>query len=61
MVFLKNNEKVSIDKLAKFDLSEQSLNSFRQNKNIPINLYNKDGQVVMPKKKDPTEGILVNF
>lgn len=64
MVFLKNNEKVSIDKLAKFDLSEQSLNSFRQNKNIPINLYNKDGQVVMPKKKDPTEedfGKLLKF
>lgn len=53
-----------MDKLAKFDLSEESLNSFRQNQNIPIDLYNKDGQVVMPKKKNPSEedfGKLLKF
>ncbi len=53
--YLNPSDRISIDQLAKFDLSEESLNSFRQNKRIPFDLYNKNGQVVMPKKNLPTE------
>lgn len=58
------NVNVSKDKLAKFELTEESLNSFRKNQNIPINLYNKDGQILIHKKKNPTEadfGKLLKF
>ncbi|GBF50762.1 HD-GYP domain-containing protein [Leptospira ryugenii] len=58
------NDRVSSDQLAKFDLSEESLNAFRMNQNIPFDLYNKDGQVVMPKTKNPSEadfGKLLKF
>lgn len=42
------------DKLAKFELTEDTLNSFRKNNNIPIDLYNRFGQIIIPKKKNPT-------
>lgn len=52
------------EKLAKFELTEESLNSFRKNKNIPLDLYNKDGQILIHKKRNPTEadfGKLLKF
>ncbi|MDZ4724731.1 MAG: c-di-GMP phosphodiesterase [Leptospira sp.] len=57
-------ESVSSDQLAKFEFSEDSLNSFRKNKNIPIDLYDRDGKIIMPKKKNPSEddfGKLLKF
>ncbi len=61
---MNENQRVSPDKLARFELNEESLNSFRRNKSIPIDLFNKVGQVIMPRKKDPTEedfGKLLKF
>lgn len=52
------------DKLAKFELTEESLNSFRKNNNIPLDLYNKDGQILIHKKRNPSEadfGKLLKF
>ncbi|MDF3821259.1 c-di-GMP phosphodiesterase [Leptospira sp. 96542] len=61
---MSQQEPVSTDQLAKFEFSEESLTSFRKNKHIPIDLYNKDGKIIMPKKRNPTEedfGKLLKF
>lgn len=47
-------QQVPKDKLAKFELNEETLNSFRRNNSIPIDLYNRNGQIIIPKKKNPT-------
>ena len=41
--------------LTKFDFSEEVLNSFRHNKTIPVDFYNKDGQILIHKKSTATE------
>ncbi|TGN09157.1 c-di-GMP phosphodiesterase [Leptospira ilyithenensis] len=51
---LNGPNQVSKDQLAKFELTEESLNSFRKNNSIPLDLYNKDGQILIHKKKNPT-------
>ncbi|TGL56675.1 c-di-GMP phosphodiesterase [Leptospira ognonensis] len=57
-------QQVAKDKLAKFELNEETLNAFRRNNSIPIDLYNKNGQIIIPKKKNPTSddfGKLLKF
>ncbi|WP_210416280.1 HD domain-containing phosphohydrolase [Leptospira idonii] len=61
---MSESTQVPRDRLAKFELTEESLNSFRKNNTIPIDLYNKDGQILIHKKKNPTEadfGKLLKF
>ncbi len=55
---------VSADLLTKFEFSEESLVTFRKNKNIHLDLYDRDGRIIMAKKKNPTEadfGLLLKF
>ncbi len=57
-------QQVPRDKLAKFELNEETLNAFRRNNSIPIDLYNRNGQIIIPKKKNPTSedfGKLLKF
>ncbi|GBF48583.1 HD-GYP domain-containing protein [Leptospira ryugenii] len=48
-------KQVPKDKLAKFELTEDTLNSFRKNNSIPFDLYNRNGQIIIPKKKNPSQ------
>ncbi|MCZ8157400.1 MAG: c-di-GMP phosphodiesterase [Leptospira sp.] len=52
---MSQQEPVSTDQLVQFEFSEDSLNTFRKNKFISIDLYDKDGKIIMPKKRNPTE------
>ncbi|MDF3821672.1 c-di-GMP phosphodiesterase [Leptospira sp. 96542] len=59
-----DQRRVPREKLAKFELTEDSLNGFRKNQNIPLDFYNKDGQILIHRKKNPTEadfGKLLKF
>lgn len=52
---MSEQESISTDQLIQFEFSEDSLNSFRKNKYISIDLYDKEGKLLMSKKKNPTE------
>jgi len=52
---LNHQEPVSNDHLVQFEFSEDTLNTFRKNKYISVDLYDKDGKLLMPKKRNPTE------
>lgn len=52
------------DQLAKFEFNEELLSSYRKNKQIPLDLYDRNGKLIMSKKKNPTEedfGKLLKF
>lgn len=37
--------------LQKFEMTEEILSSFRENKIIPVNFFNRDGQILIPQKE----------
>ena len=38
-----------------FEFTEEVIESFRENKEIPVHFYNKDGQILIYKKEDATD------
>ncbi|MCZ8341722.1 MAG: c-di-GMP phosphodiesterase [Leptospira sp.] len=52
------------DQLAKFEFNDELLSSYRKSKQIPLDLYDRTGKLIMSKKKNPTEedfGKLLKF
>lgn len=45
-------EKVSKDDLQRFDFTQEIIDSFHENKAIPVDFYNKDGQILIHKRLD---------
>lgn len=61
---MSESQEVPTEKLAKFEFNDDLLSNFRKNKHIPLDLYNRDGKLIMSKKKNPTEedfGKLLKF
>lgn len=53
--FLSDTPSITPDQLAKFEFNDDLLSSYRKNKQIPLDLYDRTGKLIMSKKKNPTE------
>jgi len=47
-----SSERLNKDDLERFDFTQEIIDSFHENKAIPVDFFNKDGQILIHKKME---------